>query len=99
MLFTKLLFNFYKCYLHYVKRLCNSNMYIFCVKTRYIKWIKLKLKLSPKRLEKSASYPVFKGKGDSDYPTNHEHISIVSHVAKLFENMIKSQIVGYLNIN
>ena len=49
--------------------------------------------------KKARVTPIFKGKGNRDDCTDYRPISIISHVAKLLEKMVKSQVVHYLDLN
>ena len=40
--------------------------------------------------------PLYKGKGDKEDPSNYRPISVVCHVAKIFEKLIAGQFVSYL---
>ena len=41
--------------------------------------------------------PIFKGKGSKDDPKNYRPISVISHVAKLFEKCVHKQLLSYMN--
>ena len=41
--------------------------------------------------------PIFKGKGSKDDPKNYRPISVISHVAKLFEKSVHKQLLSYMN--
>ena len=43
--------------------------------------------------------PVYKGKGSKKDKNNYRPISVVSHVAKIIEKEIQSQLLNYLNEN
>jgi hypothetical protein len=40
--------------------------------------------------------PVYKGKGSADDPGNYRPISVVAHIAKIFEKSINQQLISYL---
>ena len=41
--------------------------------------------------------PIYKGNGDINDPGNYRPISVISHVAKVFEKQVQSQLTEYLN--
>ena len=41
--------------------------------------------------------PVYKGKGNKNDKTNYRPISVISHVAKIYEKCVQSQLLHYLN--
>ena len=43
--------------------------------------------------------PIYKGKGSKDEAVNYRHISLISHIMKIFEKEIKLQVMGYLEVN
>ena len=43
--------------------------------------------------------PVYKGNGNKEDPTNYRPISVVCHIAKIFEKVIAHQFISYLNTN
>ena len=53
----------------------------------------------PKDWKKAMVTPIYKGKGDKDTPSNYRPISIIATISKIFETVIKDQIVSYLNVN
>ncbi len=42
---------------------------------------------------------IFKGKGNKEEAGNYRPISLISHIMKIFEKEIKSQLMVYLEIN
>ena len=43
--------------------------------------------------------PIYKGGGDKDDPSNYRPISVVCHIAKIFEKVIAHQFITYLTKN
>ena len=40
--------------------------------------------------------PIYKGKGSKDDPTNYRPISVISHISKIIEKIVKTQLVNFL---
>ena len=53
----------------------------------------------PSDLKIARVTPVFKKKGSADQAENYRPISVVSHVAKIFEKAVCNQLMEYLNLH
>ena len=58
--------------------------------------ISLSSKIIPGEWKLARITPIYKGSGDVHRETNYRPISVLSHVAKIFERNVHEQIVNYL---
>ena len=57
----------------------------------------LSLGIMPKDLKLAKVTPIFKNKGTVDLPENYRPISVVAHIAKLFEKAVCKQFMSFLS--
>ena len=62
----------------------------------YLFNLSLMTSIVPKDWKRACVTPVYKGKGDTGDPSNYRPISITATVSKIFEHLIKKQIVDFI---
>ena len=65
----------------------------------YLANISVRFGSLPSDLKIARVTPVFKKKGSADQAENYRPISVVSHVAKIFEKAVCNQLMEYLNLH
>ena len=53
--------------------------------------------LVPNDWKKAKVTPIYKGKGSRSDPSNYRPISVICHIAKIFEKCVRNQLITYLN--
>ena len=53
--------------------------------------------LVPNDWKKAKVTPIYKGKGSRSDPSNYRPISVICHIAKVFEKCVRNQLITYLN--
>ena len=82
--------------LEFDSKLLKLSEYVICPYLTFLFNLSLQQNLVPVDWNTARVTPIYKGKGLRSDSTNYRSISVICHIAKIFEKCIQSQLLNYL---